>query len=102
MSSDYASARYMAGYNCYQSDKTFCKVFLCVCLVDMNGQLQQLTDVNNQRLQELRRFNEDVYKAVMWLRGHRQMFRGVVHEPMMLTVGNPDTLLNHYLITGNN
>ena len=52
-------------------------------------------DVGNQRLQELRRCNEDVYKAVMWLRGHQQMFSGVVHEPMMLTVGALDALFCH-------
>jgi len=43
-------------------------------------------DVGNQRLQELRRFNEDAYKAVMWLRSNKQSFRGVIHEPMMLSV----------------
>ena len=43
-------------------------------------------DVGNQRLQELRRFNEDAYKAVMWLRSNKQNFSGVIHEPMMLTV----------------
>ena len=55
-------------------------------MVELSGQLQRLTDIGNQRLQELRRFNEDVYKAVLWLRGHQQMFSGVIHEPMMLTV----------------
>jgi len=64
----------------------------------MNAQLQKLMDVGNQRLQELRRFNEDVYKAVLWLRGHQQMFSGIVHEPMMLTVCAEDTLF----ISGNN
>jgi len=55
-------------------------------VIEMNAQLQKLLDVGNQRLQELRRFNEDTYRAVMWLRGNRQQFRGVIHEPMMLTV----------------
>ena len=55
-------------------------------MTDINAQLQKLMDVSNQRLQELRRFNEDAYKAVMWLRSNHKNFRGVIHEPMMLTV----------------
>ena len=55
-------------------------------MAEVNGQLQKLKDVGNQRLQELRRFNEDAYKAVMWLRENRDSFRGLIHEPMMLTV----------------
>ena len=57
-----------------------------LCVVDLNVQLQKLMDVGNLRLRELRRFNEDAYKAVMWLRDNKQNFRGVIHEPMMLTV----------------
>ena len=63
---------------------------LSACCVDVNGQLQQQRDIGNQRLQELRRFSEDIYQAVLWLRGHRQMFTGDVHEPMMLTVSTYD------------
>jgi len=55
-------------------------------VAEVNTQLQRLMDVGNQRLQELRRFNEDAYKAVMWLRSNKESFRGVIHEPMMLSV----------------
>jgi len=68
-------------------------VLLCIkmrwsncSVVDVSIQLQKLLDVGNQRLQELRRFNEDAYKAVMWLRGHHNCFKKVIHEPMVLTV----------------
>lgn len=66
-------------------------------VAELNSQLQQLMDIGNQRLQELRRFNEDVYKAVLWLRGHRQMFNGVIHEPMMLTINMKDSKYAKYL-----
>jgi len=55
-------------------------------VAEANAQLQRLMDVGNQRLQELRRFSEDAYKAVMWLRSNKESFRGVIHEPMMLSV----------------
>lgn len=64
---------------------------------DVSIQLQKLLDVGNQRLQELRRFNEDAYKAVMWLRGHHNCFKKVIHEPMVLTINMKDARYAKFL-----
>lgn len=43
--------------------------------------------VNVQRLEHLRCVHNDTYKAVVWLRENKGIFKGEIHKPMMLTVG---------------
>ncbi|KOB65638.1 putative structural maintenance of chromosomes 5 smc5, partial [Operophtera brumata] len=47
---------------------------------------QKLEDVDNKRLEVLRNYSEDAYKAVMWLRQNKDMFQEPVYEPMVLEV----------------
>lgn len=48
--------------------------------------IRSLEDVGEKRLETLRNYSEDAYKAVMWLRENRDLFQHPVHEPMMLEV----------------
>lgn len=48
--------------------------------------IRKLEDVDVKRLEVLRAYSEDCYKAVIWLRENRDMFEHPVYEPMMLEV----------------
>ncbi|RVE43678.1 hypothetical protein evm_011677 [Chilo suppressalis] len=48
------------------------------------NKIRQLQDIDVKRLEVLRSYSEDTYKAVMWLRENREMFEEPVYEPMML------------------
>ncbi|KAH9631246.1 hypothetical protein HF086_011950 [Spodoptera exigua] len=49
-------------------------------------EIRTLEDVDNKRLEVLRSYSEDTYKAVAWFRQNREMFQQPVYEPMMLEV----------------
>ena len=53
-------------------------------------QLAQLDDVPQQRLENIRRADEGVYKAVTWLRENQHRFRKPVHEPVLLEISLKD------------
>lgn len=55
-------------------------------VTDVERELQKLQDVNAQRLDDLRRVNPEAYQVVTWLRKNKEQFRGVIHEPMILSV----------------
>ena len=45
----------------------------------------QLRNVNQQKMQVLKRMNDDAYKATMWLQDHREQFHGEVYEPFIIS-----------------
>ncbi|SPO27738.1 related to SMC5 - Structural maintenance of chromosomes, required for cell viability [Ustilago trichophora] len=53
-------------------------------------QLAQLDNVPQQRLEKIRVADENVYKAVMWLRENQHRFRKPVHEPVLLEISLKD------------
>ncbi|KAJ8708457.1 hypothetical protein PYW07_010582 [Mythimna separata] len=61
------------------------------------NKIRKLEDVDNKRLEVLRAYSEDCYKAVMWLRENRDMFQHAVHEPMMLEISFTDPKFARYL-----
>ncbi|XP_052276673.1 structural maintenance of chromosomes protein 5-like [Dreissena polymorpha] len=48
--------------------------------------LKSLRNIENQRLELLRTRHKDTYSAVVWLRENKKMFKGTIHEPIMLCV----------------
>lgn len=48
--------------------------------------IERLENMKNQRLEWLRKKDNDAYQAVMWLRQNRDKFEGEVFEPTMLEV----------------
>eukprot|EP00048_Salpingoeca_helianthica_P017956 m.239909 g.239909 ORF g.239909 m.239909 type:complete len:1037 (-) comp22885_c0_seq1:27-3137(-) len=52
---------------------------------------EDILNVKNARLNQLRQFRPDTYTAIMWLREHRDMFKKEIHEPIALVVNTPDT-----------
>jgi len=42
--------------------------------------------MKNQRLQNIRQYNRDVYNGIMWLRENRDRFKEEVFEPAVLSV----------------
>ncbi len=48
--------------------------------------LQKMQDIENRRLDVLRRKSKDTYDAVLWLRANKHLFRATIHEPLMLIV----------------
>ncbi|XP_022837400.1 structural maintenance of chromosomes protein 5 [Spodoptera litura] len=61
------------------------------------NKIRKLEDVDNKRLEVLRSYSEDTYKAVLWLRENRAMFQQPVYEPMMLEIGFTDPKFVRYL-----
>ncbi|KAJ9479932.1 Structural maintenance of chromosomes protein 5 [Pseudozyma hubeiensis] len=53
-------------------------------------QLAQLDNVPQQRLEKIRSADENVYKAVVWLRENQHKFRKTVHEPVLLEISLKD------------
>ena len=58
------------------------------CTVTKEGlqrEIGQLRNVNQQKMQVLKRMNDDAYKATMWLQDHREQFHGEVYEPFIIS-----------------
>ena len=53
-------------------------------LVGLQQDLAELNNVDNQKMQVLRKHNDDAFKASMWLRDHREQFQGEVFEPFII------------------
>ena len=51
----------------------------------LQREIGQLRNVNQQKMEVLRRMNDDAYKATMWLQDHREQFQGTVHEPFIIS-----------------
>ncbi len=50
------------------------------------AEINSLKDKNNARLMNLRSGDMDCFRAVEWLRQNRQLFKGNVHEPPLLSL----------------
>ncbi|XP_026316066.1 structural maintenance of chromosomes protein 5 [Hyposmocoma kahamanoa] len=61
------------------------------------NKIRSLEDVGEKRLEALRNYSEDAYKAVQWLRENRTMFQHPVYEPMMLEINFTDAKYARYL-----
>ncbi|KAJ3289636.1 Structural maintenance of chromosomes protein 5 [Borealophlyctis nickersoniae] len=53
-------------------------------------QLRGLDDVKNQKLENLRRFHPNEYKATLWLRENRHTFKSTIYDPICLEIGPKD------------
>nr|CAB3266388.1 structural maintenance of chromosomes protein 5-like [Phallusia mammillata] len=54
------------------------------------AKLAELNNLNERRLEFLRRKNKDCYNAIVWLRSNRSMFKATIHEPILLTIDMKD------------
>ncbi|CAG9792336.1 unnamed protein product [Diatraea saccharalis] len=61
------------------------------------NRIRQLEDIDVKRLEVLRSYSEDCYKAVMWFRENKDMFQEPVYEPMMLEINFTDPKFARYL-----
>ncbi|XP_068624115.1 structural maintenance of chromosomes protein 5 [Battus philenor] len=61
------------------------------------NRIRNLEDVDVKRLEVLRTYSEDCYKAVMWLRENKQMFSKPVYEPMILEINFTEPKFARYL-----
>lgn len=52
----------------------------------LENEIARLENVKQQRLEYLRRIDNDAYNAVLWLRNNKHLFKGEVYEPIMLEV----------------
>lgn len=57
---------------------------------NVRTQLHRLDSVKERRLRHLEQADPDTYKAVLWLRENAKLFRGRVHEPVMLEISIQD------------
>lgn len=55
-------------------------------ITSVGREIEQIENIKAQRLQWLRRRDEDLYKATMWLRQNKSIFKGEVFEPMAMEV----------------
>ena len=60
-------------------------------------QIQRLNDINNQKLDNLRRYEKDTFNAVQWLRNNRSQFQGEVLEPFQLSINVPNPANAKYI-----
>ncbi|XP_076875246.1 structural maintenance of chromosomes protein 5 isoform X2 [Brachyhypopomus gauderio] len=56
----------------------------------LQNRLRSLEDMMNRKEEKLRSRFRDTYVAMQWLRNHRHLFEGTVHEPMMLVINVRD------------
>uniref|UniRef100_A0A0L8G9B3 Structural maintenance of chromosomes protein 5 n=1 Tax=Octopus bimaculoides TaxID=37653 RepID=A0A0L8G9B3_OCTBM len=59
---------------------------LDISMRDHIQDLKRLHDIANIRLQALREKHKNTYMAVLWLRENSNIFKGAVHEPIMLNI----------------
>ncbi|XP_035247497.1 structural maintenance of chromosomes protein 5 isoform X2 [Anguilla anguilla] len=59
-------------------------------LMILKNKLRGLEDMMKRKEETLRGRFRDTYDALLWLRRNRQLFRGNVHEPMMLVINVKD------------
>lgn len=52
----------------------------------LENELRKIENIKQQRLEYLRRLDNDAYRATLWLRENSGNFKGQVFEPMMLEV----------------
>ena len=63
----------------------------------IENQIQKLNDVRNKKLEMLRRYEKDTYKAVEWLRLNKDQFKGRVLEPFQLIINVPNQANAKYI-----
>ncbi|XP_061704985.1 structural maintenance of chromosomes protein 5 [Cydia pomonella] len=61
------------------------------------NKIRSLENVDEKRLEVLKHASEHTYKAVMWLRENRAMFKKKVYEPMILEINFTDSKFARYL-----
>lgn len=52
----------------------------------LEKKLNDMNNMMNAKVEKLRGRHRDTHAALQWLRQNKQLFRGNVHEPMMLVV----------------
>ncbi|XP_026695844.2 structural maintenance of chromosomes protein 5-like [Ciona intestinalis] len=52
--------------------------------------LAKLNNMSSMRLEMLHRLNKHCYNAIIWLRENKGMFKGVIHEPIILLINMKD------------
>lgn len=58
---------------------------------DLERQLRTMDDMKNKRLNQMRNYASDTYKALMWLRNNQGRFKKPVLEPMCMEIDLTDT-----------
>ncbi|ORX55049.1 hypothetical protein DM01DRAFT_186669 [Hesseltinella vesiculosa] len=57
----------------------------------IQNRLNEINQSGRAKIQALRRYNEDTYKAWAWIRENRESFKGRVHGPIQLDIKLKDT-----------
>lgn len=57
-------------------------------LPEFKKKLNDMNNMMNAKERKLQGRHRDTHTALQWLRQNRHLFKGNVHEPMMLVVGN--------------
>lgn len=60
----------------------------------LEKKLNDMNNMMNAKEEKLRNRHRDTFAALQWFRDHKQMFKGNVHEPMMLVVSCVKTKFN--------
>lgn len=65
----------------------------------LEKKLNDMNNMMNAKEEKLRNRHRDTFAAVQWLREHKQLFEGNVHEPMMLVINVRDARFAKYVET---
>ncbi|XP_030758667.1 structural maintenance of chromosomes protein 5 [Sitophilus oryzae] len=57
----------------------------------LKNEYDRIQNVKQARLEQLRRTNEDAYRAVLWLRNNKHLFQSEIFEPILLELNILDT-----------
>lgn len=79
---------------CINKDDFFCFLSFGAHFADkstfslsvLEKKLNDMNNMMNAKVEKLRGRHRDTHAALQWLRQNKQLFRGNVHEPMMLVV----------------
>ncbi|CAJ1085313.1 structural maintenance of chromosomes protein 5 [Xyrichtys novacula] len=72
---------------------------LCAEARSLEKKLNDVNNLMNVKEEKLRGRHKDTYTALQWLRQHKEMFDGNVHEPMMLVINVKDHRFAKYVET---
>ncbi|XP_072306194.1 structural maintenance of chromosomes protein 5 [Eucyclogobius newberryi] len=59
--------------------------------------LKDMNNMMNAKEEKLRNRHKDTFAALLWFREHKEMFKGHVHEPMMLVINVRDPRFAKYV-----
>ncbi|XP_067932428.1 structural maintenance of chromosomes protein 5-like isoform X2 [Watersipora subatra] len=66
-------------------------------IIAIESELKRIRDIDSQKLNMVNKRDRDTYNAIMWLRGNRSKFEGIIYEPPLMTLNVRDRANAKYI-----